>query len=131
MDSAVFPRAVVFKRGTTFVEPNRNLFEWLSAISATDDHTSWVFRAARPVAFACGLSVSIYIPIITNAPSALVFLADPAGGALAVIAASLVISSSRSVTAGRLSGLWVSRVGGADRARRAGVNDKSCRCGTK
>ena len=153
MDSAVFPQArqpgavlsvfshvagalagvetvVASKGGLTFVEPNRNLFEWLSGANATGDHTSWVLRVARPVAFACGLSGSLFIPIITNDPSPLVFLADPAGGTLAVIAASLVIPSSRLVTAGRPSGLWVSRVGGAGRARRTGVNDKSCRRGT-
>ena len=122
---------VASKRGLTFVGPNRNLFEWLSGANATGDHTSWVLRGARPVAFACGLSAALLVPIITNDPSPLVFLADPAGGALAVIAASLVNPSSRLVTAARASGLWVSRVGGAGRARRTGVNDKSCRCGTK
>ena len=125
------PAAVVaYKRGLIFVGPNRNLFEWLSGISATGDHTSWVLRVARRVVCAFGLSVSVFIPIITNDPSPLVFLADPAGGALAVIAASLVISSSRLVTAGRPGGLWVSRVGGVGRARRVGVIGKSCRCGT-
>ena len=118
------------KRGLTFVGSNRSLFKWLSGASATRDHTSWVLRVARPVACACGLSVSVFVPIITNDPSPPVFSADPAGGALAVIVASLVLSSSRLVTAGRPSGLWVSRVGGAGRARRVGVIGKSCRCGT-
>lgn len=122
---------VASKRGPTFVEPNRNLFEWLRGVSATGDHTSWVFRVARVVAFACGLSVSVFVPVITNDPSPPVFLADLTGGALILIAASLVISSSGLVTAGRPSGLWVSRVGEVGRARRAGVNDKTCRCGTE
>lgn len=71
---------VASNRGPTFVEPNRNLFEWLSGVSATGDHTFWVLRVARLVAFACGLSVSLFVLVITNEPSPLVFLADLAGG---------------------------------------------------
>jgi len=81
-----------------------------------------VARAAAVVEIIVAFKPGPPTIVITDDPSPLIFFADLTDGALILIALSLVISSSVSVTAGRPSSLWVSRVGGA---RRTGANDKT------
>ena len=52
------------------------------------------------MAFACYLTVSVIVPIITNEPLPLAFLADLIGGAFVLTLASFVISLAGLDTAG-------------------------------
>ncbi|BBZ50207.1 NADH-quinone oxidoreductase subunit H [Mycobacterium heidelbergense] len=100
---------VASKRGPSVVQPYRDLAKWLRKSSAISDQASWVFRGAPFVAFACYLTVSAIVPIITNEPLPLAFLADLIGGAFVLTLASFVVSLSGLDTASPLGGLGASR----------------------
>ena len=68
-----------------------------------------MFRGAPFVAFACYLTVSAIIPVITDNPLPLAFLADLIGGAFVLSLASFVISLAALDTASPLGGLGASR----------------------
>ena len=68
-----------------------------------------MFRGAPFVAFACYLTVSAIVPIITDEPLPLAFLADLIGGAFVLSLASFVISLAALDTASPLGGLGASR----------------------
>ena len=72
---------VASKRGPSVLQPYRDLGKLLRKGSAVSDQASWVFRGAPFVAFACYLTVSVIVPVITNEPLPLAFLADLIGGA--------------------------------------------------
>jgi len=73
------------KRGPSVLQPYRDLAKLLRKGSAISDQASWVFRGAPFVAFACYLTVSVIVPIITSTPLPLAFLADLIGGAFVLI----------------------------------------------
>ncbi|MEB4211197.1 respiratory chain complex I subunit 1 family protein [Mycobacterium sp. 94-17] len=100
---------VASKRGPSVLQQYRDLAKWLRKSSAVSDQASWVFRAAPFVAFACYLTVSAIVPIITNEPLPLAFLADLIGGAFVLTLASFVVSLSGLDTASPLGGLGASR----------------------
>ena len=100
---------VASKRGPSVLQPYRDLVKWLRKSSAISHQASWVFRGAPFVAFACYLTVSAIVPIITNKPLPLAFLADLIGGAFVLTLASFVISLSGLDTASPLGGLGASR----------------------
>jgi NADH dehydrogenase len=79
------------KRGPSVLQPYRDLRKLLRKGSATSDQASWIFHGAPFVAFACYLTVSAIVPIITDEPLPLAFLADLIGGAFV-----LSLASSRS-----------------------------------
>ena len=54
------------KRGPSVLQPYRDLAKLLRKGSAVSDQASWVFRGAPFVAFACYLTVSVIVPVITN-----------------------------------------------------------------
>ena len=95
------------KRGPSVLQPYRDLSKLLRKGSAISDQASWVFRCAPFVAFACYLTVSVIVPIITDEP--LAFLADLIGGAFVLSLASFVISLAALDTASPLGGLGASR----------------------
>ena len=64
------------KRGPSVLQPYRDLAKLLRKGSAISQQASWVFRGAPFVAFACYLTVSVIVPIITDEPLPLAFLAD-------------------------------------------------------
>jgi formate hydrogenlyase subunit 4 len=68
-----------------------------------------VFRGAPFVAFACYLTVSVIVPVITDDPLPLAFLADLIGGAFVLALASFVISLAGLDTASPYGGLGASR----------------------
>jgi formate hydrogenlyase subunit 4 len=68
-----------------------------------------VSRGAPFVAFACYLTVSVIVPVITNDPLPLAFLADLIGGAFVLALASFVISLAGLDTASPYGGLGASR----------------------
>lgn len=112
LSSGMLARAdaiVASKRGPSVLQPYRDLAKWLRKSSAISDQASWVFRGAPFVAFACYVSVSAIVPIITNEPLPLAFLADVIGGAFVLTLASFVISLSGLDTASPLGGLGASR----------------------
>ncbi|GAB1813679.1 respiratory chain complex I subunit 1 family protein [Mycobacterium sp. MUNTM1] len=100
---------VASKRGPSVLQPYRDLAKWLRKSSAVSDQASWVFRGAPFVAFACYLTVSAIVPIITNEPLPLAFLADLIGGAFVLTLASFVVSLAGLDTASPLGGLGASR----------------------
>lgn len=100
---------VASKRGPSVLQPYRDLAKWLRKSSAVSDQASWVFRGAPFVAFACYLTVSAIVPIITNEPLPLAFLADLVGGAFVLTLASFVVSLAGLDTASPLGGLGASR----------------------
>lgn len=100
---------VASKHGPSIIQPYRDLAKWLGKSSAISDQASWVFRGAPFVAFACYLTVSAIVPIITDEPLPLAFLADLIGGAFVLTLASFVISLAGLDTASPLGGLGASR----------------------
>jgi formate hydrogenlyase subunit 4 len=97
------------KRGPSVLQPYRDLRKWLRKGSATSDQASWVYRGAPFVAFSCYLTVSVIVPIITDEPLPLAFLADLIGGAFVLGLASFAISLAALDTASPLGGLGASR----------------------
>ena len=97
------------KRGPSVLQPYRDLAKLLRKGSAISDQASWVFRGAPFVAFACYLTVSVIVPIITDDPLPLAFLADLIGGAFVLALASFVISLAALDTASPFGGLGASR----------------------
>jgi hydrogenase-4 component E len=100
---------VASKRGPSVLQPYRDLAKLLRKGSAVSDQASWVFRGAPFVAFACYLTVSVIVPIITSDPLPLAFLADLIGGAFVLTLAGFVISLSGLDTASPYGGLGSSR----------------------
>jgi formate hydrogenlyase subunit 4 len=97
------------KRGPSVLQPYRDLAKLLRKGSAISEHASWVFRGAPFVAFACYLTVSAIVPVITDEPLPLAFLADLIGGAFVLALASFAISLAALDTASPLGGLGSSR----------------------
>lgn len=97
------------KRGPSVLQPYRDLGKLLRKGSAVSDQASWIFRAAPFVAFACYLTVSVIVPIITSDPLPLAFLADLIGGAFVLTLASFAISLAGLDTASPYGGLGASR----------------------
>lgn len=97
------------KHGPSVLQPYRDLAKLLRKASVTSEDASWIFRAAPFVAFACYLTVSTIVPIITSAPLPLAFLADLLGGAFVLSLASFAVSLAGLDTASHLGGLGSSR----------------------
>ena len=97
------------KRGPGVLQPYRDLAKLLRKGSAVSDQASWVFRGAPFVAFACYLTVSAIVPVITNDPLPLAFLADLIGGAFVLALAGFVTSLAGLDTASPEGGLGASR----------------------
>lgn len=103
-------RAVVSsKRGPSVLQPYRDLGKLLRKGSAVSDQASWVFRVAPFVAFACYLTVSAIVPIITDEPLPLAVLGDLIAGAFVLTFASFAMSLAGLDTASPLGGLGASR----------------------
>jgi formate hydrogenlyase subunit 4 len=97
------------RRGPSVLQPYRDLRKLLRKGSAVSDQASWVFRVAPFVAFACYLTVSVIVPVVTNTPLPLAFLADLIGGAFVLALAGFMISLAGLDTASPYGGLGASR----------------------
>jgi len=97
------------KRGPSVLQPYRDLAKLLRKGSAVSDQASWVFCGAPFVAFACYLTVSAIVPVITSDPLPLAFLADLIGGAFVLALAGFVTSLAGLDTASPEGGLGASR----------------------
>ena len=100
---------VTSRRGPSVLQPYRDLAKLLRKGSAVSDQASWVFRGAPFVAFGCYLTVSVIVPVITDTPLPLAFLADLIGGAFVLALASFAISLAGLDTASPYGGLGASR----------------------
>jgi formate hydrogenlyase subunit 4 len=100
---------IASKRGPSVWQPYRDLAKLLRKGQTISDQASWIFRSAPFVAFACYLTVSVIVPIITNAPLPLAFLGDLIGGAFVLTLASFVTSLAGLDTASPMGGLGASR----------------------
>ena len=100
---------VASKRGPSVWQPYRDLGKLLRKGVAISDQASWIFRAAPFVAFACYLTVSAIVPILTNEPLPLAFLGDLIGGAFVLTLASFAVSLAGLDTASPNGGLGASR----------------------
>jgi formate hydrogenlyase subunit 4 len=110
--SGVMARAesiVASKRGPSIWQPYRDLAKLLRKGAVVSDQASWVFHGAPFVAFACYLTVSAIVPVLTNEPLPLAFLADLIGGAFVLALASFVLSLAGLDTASPAGGLGASR----------------------
>jgi formate hydrogenlyase subunit 4 len=97
------------KRGPSVLQPYRDLAKLLRKGSATSDQASWVFAVTPFVTFACYLTVSVIVPVITNTPLPLAFLADLIGGAFVLTLASFMTSLAGLDTGSPYGGLGASR----------------------
>jgi formate hydrogenlyase subunit 4 len=97
------------KRGPSILQPYRDLAKLLRKGSVISDQASWIFRGAPFVGFACYLTVSVIVPVITSDPLPLAFLADLIGGAFVLTLASFVTSLAALDTASPYGGLGASR----------------------
>ena len=97
------------KRGPSIWQPYRDLAKLLRKGSVVSDQASWVFVITPFVTFACYLTVSVIVPIITNTPLPLAFLADLIGGAFVLALASFMTSLAGLDTASAYGGLGASR----------------------
>lgn len=100
---------VASKRGPSVFQPYRDLAKLLRKGSTTSDQASWVFRSAPTVAFACYLTVSAIVPILTYDPLPLAFLGDLIGGAFVLSLAAFATSLAGLDTASPNGGLGASR----------------------
>ena len=97
------------KRGPSVLQPYRDLAKLLGKGSATSDQASWIFVVTPFVTFACYLTVSVIVPVITNTPLPLAFLADLIGGAFVLSLASFMTSLAGLDTGSPSGGLGASR----------------------
>ena len=97
------------KRGPSIFQPYRDLGKLLRKGSAVSDQASWVFAITPFVTFGCYLTVSVIVPILTNEPLPLAFLADLIGGAFVLALAGFMTSLAGLDTASPYGGLGASR----------------------
>jgi formate hydrogenlyase subunit 4 len=97
------------KRGPSVLQPYRDLAKLLRKGSATSDQASWVYAITPFVTFGCYLTVSVIVPVLTNTPLPLAFLADLIGGAFVLALASFMTSLAGLDTASPYGGLGASR----------------------
>ncbi len=97
------------KRGPSVLQPYRDLAKLLRKGSRQSEHTSWIYEGAPFVAFACYLTVSAIVPIITNNPLPLAFMADLIGGAFVLGLAGFAMALAALDTGSAYGGLGASR----------------------
>lgn len=100
---------VASKRGPSVFQPYRDLVKLFRKGSAVSDQASWVFRGAPFVVFACYLTVSAIVPVITSVPLPLAFLADLIGGAFVLTLAAFAMALAAMDTASPYGDLGASR----------------------
>jgi formate hydrogenlyase subunit 4 len=100
---------VASRRGPSVLQPYRDLAKLLRKGSVVSDQASWVYQITPFVTFACYLTVSVIVPVITNTPLPLAFLADLIGGAFVLALAGFMTSLAGLDTASPYGGLGASR----------------------
>ncbi len=100
---------IASRRGPSVLQPYRDLAKLLRKGSVVSDQASWVFRITPFVTFACYLTVSVIVPVITDTPLPLAFLADLIGGAFVLALAGFMTSLAGLDTGSPYGGLGASR----------------------
>jgi len=100
---------VTSRRGPSMLQPYRDLAKLLRKGSVISDQASWIFRITPFVTFGCYVTVSVIVPVITNTPLPLAFLADLIGGAFVLALAGFMTSLAGLDTASPYGGLGASR----------------------
>jgi formate hydrogenlyase subunit 4 len=100
---------VASKRGPSVLQPYRDLAKLLRKGATVSRQTSWIYQVAPFAVVACYLTVSVIVPIITNQPLPLAFLADLIGGAFILALAGFVTALAAMDTASPHGGLGASR----------------------
>jgi formate hydrogenlyase subunit 4 len=100
---------VASKRGPSMFQPYFDLAKLLRKGSTISEQASWVYRGAPFVVFACYLTVSAIVPIITSVPLPLAFLGDLLGGAFVLTLAAFTTALAAMDTASPHGGLGSSR----------------------
>ncbi len=100
---------VASKRGPSLLQPYRDLAKLLRKGSAVSDQASWVYRITPFITFACYMTVSVIVPVLTSDPLPLAFLADLIGGAFVLALAGFMTSLAGLDTASPHGGLGASR----------------------
>lgn len=100
---------VASKRGPKILQPYLDLAKLLRKGAVVSDQASWVFRGAPFVTFACYITVSAIVPIITSVPLPLAFLADLIGGAFVLTLAAFTSALAGMDTASPQGDLGASR----------------------
>jgi formate hydrogenlyase subunit 4 len=100
---------VASKRGPSIFQPYFDLGKLFRKGSTISDQASWVFTGAPFVIFACYITVSAIVPIITSAPLPLAFLADLIGGAFVLTLAAFAAALAAMDTASPHGDLGASR----------------------
>ena len=100
---------VASKRGPSILQPYRDLGKLLRKGTTISNQASWVYLGAPFVVFACYLTVSVIVPILTNQPLPLAFLGDLIGGAFVLSLAGFTMALAALDTASPYGGLGASR----------------------
>jgi formate hydrogenlyase subunit 4 len=100
---------VASKRGPSIFQPYFDLVKLFRKGSTISDQASWAFVGAPFVIFACYLTVSAIVPVITSVPLPLAFLADLIGGAFVLTLAGFAAAVAAMDTASPHGGLGASR----------------------
>lgn len=100
---------VTSRRGPSLLQPYFDLAKLLRKGATVSDQASWIYRGAPFVVFACYLTVSAIVPIITSVPLPLAFLGDLLGGAFVLTLAAFVTTLAAMDTASPYGGLGASR----------------------
>jgi formate hydrogenlyase subunit 4 len=100
---------VASRRGPSIFQPYFDLSKLFRKGSSISDQASWVFVGAPFVVFACYLTVSAVVPIITSVPLPLAFLADLIGGAFVLTLAAFASALAAMDTASPYGDLGASR----------------------
>lgn len=97
------------KKGPSVFQPYFDLAKLLRKGTTCATQSSAILQVAPFVAFSCYLTVSVIVPIITNAPLPLAFLGDLLGGALVLSLAGFAISLAGIDAGSHLGSLGASR----------------------
>ena len=100
---------IASKRGPSVFQPYYDLAKLLRKGATISEQASWIYRGAPFVAFACYLTVSAIVPIITSVPLPLAFLGDLIGGAFVLTLAAFVTALAAMDTASAHGGMGASR----------------------
>ncbi|MGB7104313.1 MAG: NADH-quinone oxidoreductase subunit H [Acidimicrobiales bacterium] len=100
---------IASKRGPSIFQPYWDLAKLLRKGETRSDQVSFVYLAAPFAVMSCYLTVSVIVPIITNNPLPLAFLADLIGGAFVLTLAGFITALAGLDTASPHGGLGASR----------------------
>jgi formate hydrogenlyase subunit 4 len=85
-----FEARIQSRRGPSIWQPYFDIIKYFGKESLRPQGSSWLFRAAPVIAFACYCTVALLIPILSHFPLPLGFMGDILGGAFILALAGFV-----------------------------------------